>query len=472
MDERTRLASLRSLDLLDTDSEEAFDRLTRLAAEALGAPMAVTSLVDEARVWLKSKVGVDETEMPREESFCTHTVQGRQVLVVEDASLDPRFAYFPIVTEAGIRFYAGAPVALGSGAVVGAVCVFDTTPRRSPDAAGVALLQGLAAAVGHLLDLRRELIRRREAERMLAEHARLLALAEEMAGVGHWRLDLATGDLHLSPAVLDICGLDTSEPAPGLHTILALHDPADHARTVRRHVEARAGVRCYSVDARLRRADDGSARHVKITARVELGGDGEPIALIGVCRDASDERKALEQLDVRLLDADRRADRLSHLASTDALTGLPNRRAFLDRAREVLARETGVSLAILDIDHFKSINDRFGHDVGDIALAAFGEACLRYTGDDCIFGRIGGEEFAVLVLGRTGSDAAQLVERLRVDISSMLIAISPGAGIRLSFSAGVSRAGFDEDWSSLFARADAALYRAKIDGRDRVATAA
>jgi GAF domain-containing protein len=230
--EPKRLACLRGLEILDTASEEAFDRLTQLAADAVGVPVAFTSLVDEARVWLKSKVGTTLCEAPRSESFCPHTIALGDVLVVEDATLDSRFAALHLVVAEGVRFYAGAPVALANGAVVGAVCVIDVVPRPTPSPPAIALLKGLAAAAGHLLDLRRELLARREAERRLAEHARLLELAEEMAGIGTFRFDVATGALDVSPSILGIFGLGPTACAPPVDALLAMFEPSERAKIV------------------------------------------------------------------------------------------------------------------------------------------------------------------------------------------------------------------------------------------------
>lgn len=471
MSEQSRLASLRSVGILDTASEEAFDRLVQLAAEALQAPIALASLVDEARLWIKAKVGIDQTEMPRTGSFCSHTIQGNGVLVVEDAQLDGRFASSPHVVENGMRFYAGAPVSLSTGDVVGALCVLDRVPREAPSQNATALLQGLAAAAGHLLDLRRELVARREAERQLAEHARLLGLAEEMAGIGTWRLDFGTGALHLSASIFEIYGLAACEPAPDVDTLLAMYDPTDRSRIVESIERARVSGEGYDFDARLRQLN-GAVRDVRCKARVECDGNGKPALLIGVFQDVTVEKRAMMALESERVEADRRANRLRHLASVDILTGLPNRRAFLEQADLALRRGTAVSLAILDIDYFKSINDRYGHDGGDMALAAFGRICARFAHRVTCLGRIGGEEFAILIEGMDRKASATLIEAIRSAVASEHLLLQRGVELHLTFSAGLAHANASDDWLALFSRADQALYRAKHDGRDRLAIAA
>jgi diguanylate cyclase (GGDEF)-like protein/PAS domain S-box-containing protein len=128
--ETSRLAALAALDLLDTRPEPRFDRFTRLAALTFGVPIALITLVDENRQWFKSRCGLDVEETPRSVAFCGHVVAQRDMLVVEDAALDPRFADNPLVKgEPYIRFYAGQPL-FCDGHAVGTLCIVDRNPRR------------------------------------------------------------------------------------------------------------------------------------------------------------------------------------------------------------------------------------------------------------------------------------------------------------------------------------------------------
>lgn len=168
--EARRLATLRAYQVLDTRSEQAFDDLARMAAQLVGTPIALITLLDEDRQWFKACHGLAGTEGPREQAFCNHTIQGGQVMVVEDALADPRFRANPMVQGAPwIRFYAGAPLLAPTGDKLGALCVIDTASRTlQPEQAG--LLEQLARQVVHLLELRRlsfELARVVEEERIL-----------------------------------------------------------------------------------------------------------------------------------------------------------------------------------------------------------------------------------------------------------------------------------------------------------------
>ncbi len=129
-DESQRIATLRSLNVLDTSPEERFDRLTRLAKRLFGVPIALVSLVDSDRQWFKSCVGLDATETPRNISFCGHAILHDDILTVPDTLSDPRFCDNPLVTgDPGIRFYAGCPLQVANGSRLGTLCLIDREPR-------------------------------------------------------------------------------------------------------------------------------------------------------------------------------------------------------------------------------------------------------------------------------------------------------------------------------------------------------
>lgn len=130
-DETNRLASLYSLNILDTAHEERFDRLTRLATLTFGVPIASLNFIDRERLWVKSVQGVPISEVPRQVSFCQYTILEDELLVVEDALQDARFATAQYVaTEPFIRFYAGYPIRDIKGYKVGTFCMVDYQPRR------------------------------------------------------------------------------------------------------------------------------------------------------------------------------------------------------------------------------------------------------------------------------------------------------------------------------------------------------
>jgi predicted PurR-regulated permease PerM len=133
--DRQRIAELQRLELLDTDSDELFDRTTQELARTFDVPIALMTLVDENRIFWKSHVGLPEDllttrESPRETSLCAHVVAANDVMVVPNLAADPRFANNPTVRERGLRFYAGAPLRTGNGHAIGTLCLMDTKPRH------------------------------------------------------------------------------------------------------------------------------------------------------------------------------------------------------------------------------------------------------------------------------------------------------------------------------------------------------
>ena len=168
--EQERLAAVHRTGLLDSEPEQAYDDLVRLAAELTGAPMAGIHLVAEGRQWGKAEIGLGTRHIPREIAFCSTAMLEPDGLVVPDARRDPRFADNPLVTGGpGIRFYAGVPL-ISEGLPVGALCVIDTEPREAGlDERQRFAMKALAAQVGGQIALRRALAERNA---LLAERER------------------------------------------------------------------------------------------------------------------------------------------------------------------------------------------------------------------------------------------------------------------------------------------------------------
>ena len=133
-DEQKRLMALRELRILDTEPEDRFDRVARLAAALFDMPMAVISLVDQDRQWFKSCLGLSDKESSRDAAFCAHVVYNREPMIVPDALQDDRFADNPfVINEPRIRFYAGYPLILDNGSCIGTLCLLDQRPRTLTD---------------------------------------------------------------------------------------------------------------------------------------------------------------------------------------------------------------------------------------------------------------------------------------------------------------------------------------------------
>ncbi len=574
-DELARLADLRRYLLLDTHPEPEFDRITQLAARVFEVPIALISFVDAERQWFKSRVGLEVTETRREAAFCAHAIAGRGVMVVPDATLDPRFATSPLVTDhPKVRFYAGAPLISASGHALGALCINDTRPRTlSTDQ--VATLEALAAIVVDLVEARLG-FRAREMFEKVAEVSPnviyVFDLAHQRNVFGN---QVMTELLGFVPATAGDRFLD-----------LAMHpeDRASYASHQARMAAESDGV-VAEVSFRLKAAN-GEYRAFSARETVfERGARGEVTRIVGVANDVSklehaelEARKTAELLQKVLATAgegivaadehgkltlfnpaaerilglgeepdettrdgaygvfdlegnaippdelplaralrgevtecremvvrDRKTPTgryvitsghpleggtsgrhrgcvvtfrdvtplktaqlaLAELAVTDELTGLPNKRALRDRLA-ILAREgrrgRKFATVVVDVDHFKAVNDTHGHPVGDAVLRHIGQTLRAQVRSTDFVARYGGEEFVVLYTDVDEAVAAALAEHLREAIASS------GGPVRVTASFGVcGNAGeLAGDGEAMIALADQALYRAKRAGRNRV----
>lgn len=293
--ETQRLKRLHELAVLDTGAEPLFDTLARLAANLCGAPIALVSLVDADWQWVKAQVGLPApTQTPRDLSFCAHTILGREVMEVSDASRDPRFLANPLVTgDHATRFYAGAPITLPDGNCVGTVCVLDRQPRLLSDKHRKAL-QELATAAAHALLMREttlSLTQTDSAQRSLQESkARLRSLYESTPAMLH-SIDAHGVLLTVSDTWLAKLGY-TRDEVIGRSSAEFL-SPASHeyARTV---VLPRflATGRCDNIEYQMLRKD-GSLIDVRLSAIMERDDQGQAVRSLAILEDIT-EKHAVE----------------------------------------------------------------------------------------------------------------------------------------------------------------------------------
>ena len=289
--ETARLAALRSFRVLDTDPEPGFDQITGLAAQLFDAPIALVSLVDDHRQWFKARIGLEPCSTSRELAFCAHAIElGPQaIMVVPDASRDPRFRQSVLVTGApNIRFYAGAVLTDREGHNLGTLCVIDTKPRPRPSDAELAQLRALA-------DLVVERLHAARLERAFAEQQRMLGLAEAISGVGRFRYEVHGGRVTWSDEVYRLYGVDPAGFDPGAVDLLSFHPLEDQAELREAFANALATASGYDLDVRILRPDSTMRRAV-VRSAAELDERGRLTALFGVIQDVTEQQEAIEKI--------------------------------------------------------------------------------------------------------------------------------------------------------------------------------
>lgn len=203
-------------------------------------------------------------------------------------------------------------------------------------------------------------------------------------------------------------------------------------------------------------------RRLEWTGKGLTNAAGELVEFVGIARDVTD------RLDL--------IDKLAQQANHDDLTGLANRRFLMQQARLELARairyQYPLSLLMLDIDHFKKVNDAHGHLSGDMVLKQLGKELKLFLREHDLVGRIGGEEFVMLLPETSLEEATVIAERLRQSVEKLSLAILHEQTLALTVSIGVaSSAEVGQDLNSLWQTADERLYQAKAAGRNQVITA-
>ncbi|WP_052341767.1 putative bifunctional diguanylate cyclase/phosphodiesterase [Salinarimonas rosea] len=471
--ETERLDVLNSLNILGTPPARGFDGICRAARALFDVPIALVSLVEADRQWFKARCGIDLEGTSREVSFCAHAILSDDVLVVEDACEDARFRDNPLVVgPPHIRFYAGAPLVLAPGVGVGTLCIVDHAPR--PFGPGEAeKLADLAAAVIAQLEAHREraaaeaesVARRRSEELLSRKHEQLVHTETLLRDIIETIPDAvaaydADDRLILFNAAYKVF---YATSAPAIRLGASFEEMVRYGLERGQYVDAgtTSETRAAWLDARLaarrkdrnervvQHLDDG--RWLQITERRSESG-----VLVGVRTDITDQKRA--------------EMRVRRVAETDALTGLANREVIWSRAEAALGRRRAAdargALVLLDVDHFKAINDTYGHDAGDVLLKTTADRLAAAFRNSDTVARLGGDEFAVLVTGiEHADDLVRLLQKVHQRLTEPVTiagkAIVPG----VSMGAAIYPADADTA-EDLFKSADIALYETKQNGRN------
>jgi PAS domain S-box-containing protein len=293
--EAERLHALYDYNILDTPPEATFDRITKRAALLFNVPVALISMIDADRQWIKACFGMDLRQTSRELSFCAYTILYDQVTVVPDTLQDPRFKDHPIVTgPPRVRFYAGAPLRTPDGLNLGSFCIVDSVPREFT-AEQQSMLTDLADTVVDQLEMRRIARQLRDERKALREsEERFRQLAESIHDV-FWITSPDGAQIHyVSPAYEKVWGRsrDALERNPEAW-IEAIH-PADHER-VMAALQAMAGGQGYEEQYRIT-LPNGSLRWIKDRAFPVRDEQGHIRRFAGVAEDITPLKCAEEAL--------------------------------------------------------------------------------------------------------------------------------------------------------------------------------
>ena len=278
-----RLAALRRYDILDTDPEVSFDRITRLAADLLCAPIAMINFLDDRRQWTKACVCTESKEVDIETSFCIHTVALGDVLAIDDVTRDARFATNLHVTgPPHLRAYIGAPLITPDGHAIGTICALDTETRMWTEEQQRQLMD-IAALVMEELNMRRELTQREHAESMLR------AINENISE-GIYRSTPEGTLVYVNEAMARCFGYESADALQAVSSTVLYADPAKR-QEIKAYLCEKGELKHEEITFRRK---DGATFIGQLSVTVVPNDDGSVRYYDGVVTDVS-EQKATEE---------------------------------------------------------------------------------------------------------------------------------------------------------------------------------
>lgn len=352
------------------------------------------------------------------------------------------------------RTLPGFPLVVAVGASEDEVLA-DLQRNRKRDYAMALLVSSVIAVFAAMLML--TLARQKRARSALANSEARFRAAFEQAAIGIAHTSLERRYLQVNQRFCDMLGYRREEIIGRPASEFTHPDDREPEEGYRGRLLS-GEAHSLSAEKRYMRKD-GSLLWVNRTVSLVRDPEGQPLYFLRLVEDIT-ERKRLEE-------------ELRELAATDMLTGLPNRRAFIARLEEEHARirrfpQQQAAVLMLDIDFFKQVNDSHGHPAGDLVLKQVAAVIASRIREVDACGRLGGEEFAVLLTGASPAVACEFAERLRASIASAA-AEHAGSSIGVTVSIGVAAlCAEDDNADAALLRADRALYCAKEAGRDRV----
>ena len=306
---------------------------------------------------------------------------------------------------------------------------------------------------GNVLISHENITERKQALEAIRLSEARLNRAELASRTGNWELHVDGQKIQASLGASKVYGLESGQFA--LKNIQRMVLPEYRAYLDAKLKNLLENDESYEVEYKIRAADTGEIRDIYSQAVF----DRPKGILFGIVQDITERKKAEQELE--------------RLAQTDVLTGLANRRHFMMLAEQELSRTARyggeLSVLMLDIDHFKCINDTYGHQKGDLVIQLLGTVCRATLRDIDVVGRVGGEEFAIALPQTAGPQACEVAERLRQEIEAASVPLEHGMPLRFTVSIGVATLPTKQtNLDTLLGLADKALYDAKNSGRNRV----
>ncbi len=383
-------------------------------------------------------------------TMCRTMVDLGHPVVIGDAPRDPRFHDHPAPALFGFSSYAGAPIRRQDGSLFGALCALDPAPKLLNAAELRPTLERLAELVATQLATPGCL-------NALQESEQRLGFALKAGQLGNWELYLATGKMTVSDLFAQSFGLRDHRAITDVATLRRAIHPGD---VLRQQAEVQRAIATGDdLDTEGRTVwPDGSVHWIRLVGNCIVGGNGKVSRMVGLSLDVTERRAGQATMQA--------------LAYHDALTGLANRRPIEARLSAALANggtsrggRASAALLTIDLDLFKTVNDTFGHAVGDRLLQAVAARLSGCIMPKMLAARTGGDAFAVLV---TEPVSRLKVEQLARDILEALSRphTVDGTEVMVGGSIGIALAPDDaQDSVRLWRHAEAALYRAKASGR-------
>jgi diguanylate cyclase (GGDEF)-like protein/PAS domain S-box-containing protein len=442
-DEPARLRALAEYGIDPERGLPSLDSIVDMAVRLFDCPAAAVNMIGDDHVFLASSSGIGECDLSRDVSFCAHAINQDDVMVVEDATLDPRFHDNPIVAAGMIRFYAGVALRAPSGHALGALCLLDDKPRAGFSIQDRARLLELAGLVSDKLELRR---------------------LDAVAAIHPSRFEASAAT---SPNAV-ICFDERARISTCNAAACAMFDrPAE-------------GMIGQSIDLLIAEQDRGLA-HAGI-ARV-LGG-GTPVAvgtaLTGLRSDGrnfpaelhwsrwhEDDRMHFGAIVQDMTEKLREHDALYRLANYDTLTGLPNRNLLHRHLSDAMALGGPVAVIFTKLDGFTDINNTLGHAAGDRVLVLVSERIRSTLPGSGMVARISGGEFAMLLHACDVMTIAEIARRINALVAEPIVV--DGHEVRIAANCGMAIAPNHGDTAdALMGSAELALFHARSAGRGEI----